>query len=97
MKSILVTGSNGLLGHALRQVTLEQIEKDYEFVFVDIPEANLLLREQTLAMFNNYKPEGVIHLAADVGGLFKNMAQNVEMFENNLIMNMNVMKITTRN
>jgi GDP-L-fucose synthase len=34
----------------------------------------------------------VIHLAANVGGLFKNMKYKVEMFEDNLRINMNVLK-----
>lgn len=92
MKSIMVTGGNGLLGYGLRQVTqLEPIE-DYKFVFVDIEDADLRDKEQTRALFARVKPSGVIHLAADVGGLYKNMTQGVEMFENNLLINLHVMQ-----
>lgn len=88
----MVTGGNGLLGYGLRQVTqLESIE-DYNFVFVDIEDADLRDKEQTRALFTRVKPSGVIHLAADVGGLYKNMTQGVEMFENNLLMNLHVMQ-----
>ena len=36
--------------------------------------------------------EYIIHLAADVGGLYKNMNNKVEMFENNILMNTNLLK-----
>lgn len=92
MKKILVTGGNGMVGHAIRSVTRELDCKGYEYVFVDFPDGNLCSREETRALFARVRPNGVIHLAADVGGLFKNMAHNVEMFENNLLMNLHVMQ-----
>ncbi len=81
-----------MLGHAMQQVVREQSLPDCRFIFVDIEDANLCSKEQTAALFGRIRPSGVIHLAADVGGLYKNMAQGVEMFENNLLMNMNVMQ-----
>ena len=35
----------------------------------------------------------MIHLAAKVGGLFNNMAHKVEFYNDNIIMNMNVMEL----
>jgi len=35
----------------------------------------------------------VIHLAANVGGLYKNMNQKVDMFEKNILINLHVLKI----
>jgi GDP-L-fucose synthase len=43
-------------------------------------------------MIDDIRPDCVIHLAANVGGLFKNMNQKVEMFEHNMRMNMNVVQ-----
>jgi GDP-L-fucose synthase len=43
-------------------------------------------------MFVTHKPTHVIHLAACVGGLYKNMNQKVDMLEKNLLMNFNVVK-----
>jgi len=88
----MVTGGNGLLGYGMRQVTQLEPRKGYKFVFVDIEDADLCDKEQTRALFARIKPSGVIHLAADVGGLYKNMAQGVEMFESNLLMNLHVMQ-----
>jgi len=88
----MVTGGNGLLGYAIRRVTQIEPREGYHFVFVDIEDADLCDKEQTRALFESVKPSGVIHLAADVGGLYKNMAQGVEMCENNLLINMHVMQ-----
>jgi GDP-L-fucose synthase len=38
------------------------------------------------------RPDYVIHLAAYVGGLFKNMKYKVEMYEKNILINYNVLK-----
>ena len=43
-------------------------------------------------MFEKYKPNYVIHLAACVGGLYKNMNNKVKMLEDNLMINYNVIK-----
>jgi GDP-L-fucose synthase len=48
--------------------------------------------EKTKEMFEVYKPYYVIHLAACVGGLFKNMSDKVKMLEDNLMINFNVVK-----
>lgn len=88
----MVTGGNGMLGHAMQEVSHEDPNKDYQYVFVDIEDGNLCDKAQARALFSRVKPDGVIHLAADVGGLYKNMAQGAEMLENNLLMNMHVMQ-----
>ena len=53
---------------------------------------NLLDYSETDLFFNKTKPNYVIHLAANVGGLFKNMNQKVQMLEDNLSINTNVLK-----
>lgn len=37
-------------------------------------------REQTLELFKKYQPTHVIHLAALVGGLFRNLSRNLDFF-----------------
>lgn len=91
-KRIMVTGGKGMLGYAMQQVTAQTPSATHQFAFVDIEDANLCDKQQTRALFERLRPNGVIHLAADVGGLYKNMAQGVEMMENNLLMNMHVMQ-----
>jgi len=91
MKSILVTGGSGLVGSAIDQVKGNYTE-DYYFIFLNSKKCNLLNYQETLNTFKMIKPDYIIHLAASVGGLFKNMSQNVQMLEDNLNMNMNVIK-----
>lgn len=50
-------------------------------------------RESSRAVFEKYKPDYVVHLAAKVGGLFNNMAHKVEFYNDNIIINMNVMEL----
>ena len=42
--------------------------------------------------FKQIKPNYIIHLAANVGGLFKNLENQVDMLETNLMINLNVIK-----
>ena len=85
--SILVTGGYGLVGSAI-----QNIAKKGSFVFISSKEYDLSKMEDTRLMFERYNPRFVIHLAACVGGLFKNMNNKVEMLEKNLIINYNVVK-----
>lgn len=87
---MLVTGSNGLVGHAMQNISKKY--KMYEYIFISSKDYNLELMEQTIAMFEKYKPDYVIHLAACVGGLYKNMNNKVEMLEKNIMINFNVVK-----
>ena len=91
LKTILVTGGSGLVGNAIRNISSEYRNK-YDFVFVSSKDYNLTKMDDTKNMFEKYKPNYVIHLAACVGGLFKNMNNKVEMLEENLMINYNVVK-----
>jgi len=91
LKTILVTGGTGLVGNAIKKISNEYTNK-YDFIFVSSKNYNLTKMEDTKNMFEKYKPNYVIHLAACVGGLYKNMNNKVEMFEDNLMINYNVIK-----
>jgi GDP-L-fucose synthase len=90
MKTILVTGGTGLVGNAIK--TVSENFKDYNFIFISSKDYDLSVFEKTSEMFLKYNPNYVIHLAACVGGLYKNMNNKVEMLEKNLIINYNVLK-----
>lgn len=49
-------------------------------------------RKATDAIFEKFKPTHVIHLAAKVGGLFANLAQKVEFYRENILINDNIME-----
>lgn len=53
---------------------------DEKWVFASSKDADLRDRAQTFALFERVKPNAVIHLAAFVGGLFRNMKYKVEFY-----------------
>lgn len=93
MKTILVTGGSGLLGNALSGISLK-FPKD-KWIFLSRKDGDLKNFDDCKKIFEKHTPTIVIHLAADVGGLFKNMRGNVELFENNLLINFNVVRCCT--
>lgn len=86
---ILITGGSGLVGHGIKSI---QTNYNYTFIFSRSQDCNLENYEETYDYFNSIKPDYVIHLAACVGGLFKNMSCKVDMLEKNVAINMNVLK-----
>ena len=88
--SVLVTGGSGLVGSALRSVCGAELR--YRFVFASSHDCDLTDYDATLQYFRMVAPHAVIHLAAAVGGLFKNMRCKVDMFETNVRINMNVLR-----
>ena len=86
---VLVTGGSGLIGKAIESI---KASYNYDFIFLSSSDCDLTNLSKTKEQFNKIKPDYVIHLAANVGGLFKNMNQKVDMFEKNLLINYNVIK-----
>lgn len=82
----LVTGGSGLVGKAI-----SKIKPDY--IYLSLEDCDLTNYEMTYDVFKKYNPTHVIHLAAYVGGLYKNMNQKVEMLEKNTLININVLKV----
>jgi len=85
---IIVTGGSGLVGQAMQSVCHDS---EHTMIFLSSADCNLLEKDQVKQLFENERPDAVIHLAACVGGLFKNMNQKVEMYEKNMLMNHNVL------
>ena len=86
---ILVTGGTGLIGSAIKKICNNY---KYEFIFLSSKDCNLEDFNETNKLFNKIKPDYVIHLAAYVGGLFKNLKYKVDMLEKNVMINHNVLK-----
>ena len=83
---VLVTGGTGLVGSAIREI-------NPNWTYINSKHCNLLDKNA----FDNYLDRNgpfdfVIHLAANVGGLFKNLQQKVKMYQDNLRMNLNVIE-----
>eukprot|EP00568_Trieres_chinensis_P010975 CAMPEP_0183290640 /NCGR_PEP_ID=MMETSP0160_2-20130417/264_1 /TAXON_ID=2839 ORGANISM="Odontella Sinensis, Strain Grunow 1884" /NCGR_SAMPLE_ID=MMETSP0160_2 /ASSEMBLY_ACC=CAM_ASM_000250 /LENGTH=316 /DNA_ID=CAMNT_0025451283 /DNA_START=58 /DNA_END=1008 /DNA_ORIENTATION=+ len=94
MTVVMVTGGSGLVGQAIRMYVEEQGGKreGEEWVFLSSKDGDLRVRADTDAIFEKFKPTHVIHLAAKVGGLFANMAQKVEFYRENTLINDNIME-----
>jgi GDP-L-fucose synthase len=90
MKRVLVTGGSGLVGQAIKKVYKDK--DTYDIFYLSSKDCDLTDWNQTLAFFEKTRPNYVIHLAANVGGLFKNMAYKVDMLEKNVMINVNVLK-----
>jgi len=91
-KVILVTGGTGLVGKAIEAVVAEGEKKpDETWVFLSSKDADLTNKESTKEVFEKYKPTHVIHLAAMVGGLFRNLKYNLDFLRNNIQINDNVL------
>ncbi|XP_078577474.1 GDP-L-fucose synthase-like [Branchiostoma floridae x Branchiostoma japonicum] len=88
---VLVTGGSGLIGQAIRMEVEENPKTDEEWVFVGSKEADLRDAKQTKALFEKHRPTHVIHLAAEMGGMFRISTHTVEFLRNNLLINDNVL------
>jgi len=96
---ILVTGGSGLVGQAIKYVIETEPEgsrfgkKPGEtWIFATSKDGDLKDAKATEALFDKYKPTHVIHLAALVGGLFKNMKYKLTFLRDNMLMNTNVLE-----
>jgi len=83
--SILITGGTGLVGKYLQHYLKDGIylgSRDYD----------LTKEDQVIAMYEKYRPNVIIHLAAKVGGIADNIQYPFEYYEDNLLMNTLVIK-----
>ena len=88
---VLVTGGTGLVGKAIEDFVKTDPESQSEsWFFAGSKDADLVDQASTFALFERLRPTHVIHLAAMVGGLFKNMSQKVEFYRLNNLINDNV-------
>jgi len=88
---IMVTGGTGLVGKAIEKVSKDDVRPNETFVFLGPEDGDLRDLAATEAIFEKHKPTHVIHLAALVGGLFKNLRQNLDFFRDNMAINQNVL------
>jgi GDP-L-fucose synthase len=83
----LVTGSDGLLGTALKKYF------GGDFYFANRIDADLTDFQETMELFIKIKPRRVIHLAAKVGGVEANQKFPGSFYYENMLINLNVLKI----
>lgn len=96
-KRILVTGGHGFLGSHVYQ---ELIDKGYNDKNIFRPrraEYNLIEASEVDEMFNKIKPDIVIHIAADIGGIGYSREHPANQLYNNAMMNLLVQDRAYRN
>ena len=71
-------------------------KEDEQWIFLSSKDADLMSEQETVALFEKYKPTHVIHLAALVGGLFANMSANSDFFRNNMKMNDTILEVSRK-
>ena len=86
---ILITGGTGLVGQGIQSI---KYLYNYSFLFIGSKDCDLTNLIETQKLFEKERPDYVIHLAACVGGLFKNIKYKVDMYEKNILINHNVLK-----
>ncbi|XP_046329524.1 GDP-L-fucose synthase-like [Haliotis rufescens] len=91
-KVVMVTGGTGLVGKAIETVATAELKRDdEEWHFVSSKDADLSDVAATEALFEKIKPTHVIHLAALVGGLFRNLKYNLDFLRVNNKINDNIL------
>ena len=86
MTKTTVTGANGLVGYAIRQMNLPNT------TYLARKDVDLTDFTATKNRFVELAPENVIHLAAQVGGIGGNLIHSGEYFRNNILINTNVLE-----
>ena len=83
-KRITITGGKGFLGtHLIHKLK----GKGYKYLYIaNIPEYDLVKLEDIKRMYDDSKPDIVIHLAARVGGIGFNQENPATLFYENLMM-----------
>ena len=83
-ENITITGGKGFLGqHLVRTLR----KRGYKRILVaDLPEYNLTQPEDICRLYDEQKPDVVIHLAAKVGGIGFNQKNPASLFYDNAIM-----------
>eukprot|EP01135_Chromosphaera_perkinsii_P007976 Nk52_evm48s1073 gene=Nk52_evmTU48s1073 len=97
MKIVMVTGGNGLVGRAIQEVVQEQKRDDEKWIFLSSKDGDLRDKDATDKLYKKHKPTHVIHLAALVGGLFKNMKYKLDFYRDNMLINDNVIHCAHEN
>ena len=98
---IIVTGGNGMIGNNIKDIISNNSYSNNEFIFINRSLNNQLSvdltnREDVLLFFEKFNFDYIIHLAADVGGLYKNINNNSSMFSKSSMFLITSLKLLIR-
>jgi len=86
---ILITGGSGLVGRYLQDIL-----PGPNTFYMSTKDGDLTDIQFVRWMISSYTPDVVIHLAAKVGGIKDNISNPVGYFEDNILMNTNILKVS---
>lgn len=86
MKTMLVTGANGMVGKSL----VPKASAAYEILAPSSKELNLLQPEAVDRYLQKHKPDIIVHAAGRVGGIKANMENSYAFLYENMVMGFNV-------
>lgn len=92
-KKVVVTGASGFLGSHVRK---QLMEKDYNVIGLSSKRFDLRRRVDVAAMYEEYRPDIVIHLAAVCGGIGANMARPANFFYDNMMMGLEMIDLANQ-
>ncbi len=90
MSSILVTGGSGMVGKHLKEILPNAI-------YISSKDGDLKNPIYVNHLLSTHSPKTVIHLAARVGGIQENIKHPADFFDDNILMNTNVLKFSYKN
>lgn len=94
LSRIYVTGGRGFLG---RKILTKLDELGYRYVFSEPKNFNLENPLDCSQVFEAYKPDVVLHLAAQIGGITYNLEHQADILLSNVNMNKNIVENCHRN
>ena len=91
-KRILVTGGAGFLGRAVCRLLKERSIPAAQIIVPRRREYDLTIETEVARLYRDTRPDVVIHLAAEVGGIGANMAQPGRFFFSNMAMGLHLVE-----
>lgn len=88
-KKILVTGGSGMVGRSLKDIMPDA-------TYLSSKDCDLTNPIETELLIKHHKPDIIIHLAAKVGGIIDNINKPAEYFDDNIIMNTVLLKLSRK-
>ena len=83
-----------MVGKHLQEILPEKNTPTGKVLYVSSGEYDLRNWLEANKLFKLYKPDRVIHLAAKVGGIQDNIAKPAEYFDDNMLININVLRMS---